>query len=248
MFDDLFDEATEEGSTKPDRDDFTPSETVRLHSELKAAMRVGRIGKHIHHPFVISPIYTPYLNAHLNNLFAYKTEAARRALEERNFDHYIQLHERPYRLDALLEIAQSLDDKDYWSLLGVVWVDSENIAEGRKQWQVLLGSARPERIEMMRSVSDRELYGSLPDDQPITIWRGTNDAEEEFGFSWTLDIDRAMWFAKRNALIHGGERMLLKAEVFKPSIIATFEHRGESEVLVVEGLQNIHSYYEPFSV
>jgi hypothetical protein len=40
---------------------------------------------------------------------------------------YIWLHERPYRVEALQDIAFNLRGREYWEMVSHVWSDSENI-------------------------------------------------------------------------------------------------------------------------
>jgi hypothetical protein len=70
----------------------------------------------------------------------------------------------------------------------------------------------------------------LPD--TLTLYRGAAEGHE-FGMSWTADIDRARWFAKRFSGHVGGTHSLWKAEVPRDLILARFhESRGEDEWVV----------------
>lgn len=224
---------------------------VPLRKELATHVVRARTGhKMVHHPLVISPFYVPELNGQLNDLFAAKTAALKEAVYKRNWGHAITLHERPYRLDALLRYEPEMRGSQYWLNVSQVWRDSENIFENRDTWRLVLTWPREDTTPInLMSDNEQELYRALPDDAPITIWRGTTDVEAEegtYGFSWTLSEKTARWFAKRNALLHGGEAVVLVAEVEKQHVIALLIDRNEEEVVTVGPLIVTKRLYNPY--
>ena len=85
------------------------------------------LGNCIRHPLVYSVLHPPQMNGMVNKQLRAKKQALEKALETRSWHSYIYLHERPWRLHALQEISGDIDSPHYWSLLGSIWVDSENI-------------------------------------------------------------------------------------------------------------------------
>jgi hypothetical protein len=73
--------------------------------------------------------------------------------------------------------------------------------------------------------NDDELNGEL------TIYRGVSGIGSAEGIAWTLDIDKARWFARRLVLVNRNPR-LYRATVHADDVLGYFTGRGESEVLV----------------
>jgi hypothetical protein len=57
-----------------------------------------------------------------------KREAVAKAAEDGDWESYVFLYERPYRLDAFLRVPYDSDDDApvYYQLLRSVWVDTES--------------------------------------------------------------------------------------------------------------------------
>lgn len=185
----------------------------------------GPLGPDIHHPLVIQIGYMPHLNKMLNAMFAHKLAAVDKAMREKQWSSYVWLHERPYRCEALLSIAERIDDKTYWSLLGAIYVDSENLWQWGGMLRAMLTKSRPFR-EFIMDESERTALAALPD--KVTIWRG-HDSKNRMGWSWTLDRAKAEWFARRWAK---GTPRLVQGVATKFDIIAHFTGRGESEIVI----------------
>ena len=67
-------------------------------------------------------------------------------------------------------------------------------------------------------------------DQTLTVYRGVTSYNEKRvkGLSWTLDEEKAKWFAER----FGENGKVYSAEIDKKDVYAYFGSRGESEVVV----------------
>jgi len=189
----------------------------------------GPLGQMIRHPLVYSMLHAPAMNWHVNQSLKAKKEAVKQALAEERWHSYIYLHERPYRVGALLDIADEVDDATYWELVGSVWIDSENIWQNEDAWDEVLHADREERDRVMDD-EDRACLAMLPDEFPI--YRGFSVEGREDGLSWTTDKIRAKWFGKRFAELHDGA-YLASGVVSKSDVIAHFMGRGESEIVVL---------------
>lgn len=181
----------------------------------------------LRHPLVYSVPFSS--NAMVNKQYESKKSAVARALEEKNFDRYVFLHERPYRVDAFKEIQDELSDWKYWKILGEIWVDTENQHANIRAWKNLLNSKRPHRHYFMGE-DETNLLLSLPDE--VTIYRGCLKGRNENGLSWTLDKVKAEWFAKR--LLRSGTPLLLTGVVKKSDIVAVLLGRNESEIVTMK--------------
>ena len=182
----------------------------------------------IRHPLVYSIVHFDALNARLNAQLRAKQEAVVQALAEEQWHHYVFLHERPWRVHAFDDIAALMDDADYWQLLGVIWIDSENIRQNPTEWHNLLRVDRPGREAIMRD-DELEALAALPD--TITVYQGHTGARDD-GWSWTTERHVAEWFATRFASMEGDKPMLTTGTVDKADVVAYFTRRNEFEILV----------------
>jgi hypothetical protein len=77
--------------------------------------------------------------------------------------------------------------------------------------------------------AELEFFSALPDS--ITLYRGSGNNvtpnRAARGMSWTLDLEKAQWFAQRD-----GDGFCLKAQVPKRNAFAYFDGRDEQEVVV----------------
>ena len=97
------------------------------------------------------------------------------------------------------------------------------------EWVEVLTDRNPRsRHWHFMSEADRKVYDELPD--MVTIYRGVDVGGNPDGLSWTLDKERAEWFARR---FHG-YGTLLTYTIQKVAIMAVLLGRGESEVIVIE--------------
>ncbi len=192
-----------------------------LHPDLAACMESGSFGPSLRHPLVLDIMYAEQMNALLNERYLHKRRAADKAREDGNQDAFIWLHERPFRLDALLEclsdFAAYYDVENLTTeeceLIESVWVDAEGPRVNRDIW-----------LELFQSVPCPAL-GDLPDE--LTIYRGTV-REDNDGISWTLDEKMARFFARR----FNGDRGVVKTKTIARSDALHFtDARGEREII-----------------
>jgi hypothetical protein len=198
-----------------------------LRPELADCIVEMRIGPMIKHPYV-NDIYVPQMNARYNKQYEYKVQAVAKALVDERWDTYIMLHERPWRFEALTNIADSLTDIEFWDAVCLVWMDSENIRQHQDEWDELLRSDRPGRENMMDD-EERAALAALPD--VIDVYQGHTD-ERDDGWSWTTDRNKAIWFGHRFANLEQAEARMTTGMVRREDITAYLLGRGESEVLV----------------
>lgn len=182
----------------------------------------GALGPQLRHPLVYQvPFFT---NGMANAYYKQKVKAVEDALAEKNYSKVVYLHERPYRIQAFLDVMDFMEDADYWKLLGSIWTDTENSWQNFEMWNELLRSQRPERNNLM---DEEELsrLASLPD--AVIVYRGCVAGVNENGLSWTLDRTKAEFFANR----FSKKGIVLERTINKDEIIAVFLGRNESEVI-----------------
>jgi Fe-S-cluster formation regulator IscX/YfhJ len=183
------------------------------------------------HPLVQQIFYSPKLNALSNRMYAHKRAGIAAAARDRRWHRYLGLHEKPYRLDAFLQICDRLDHVEYWSLLGHIWTGSENIYQQRREWQTALQADRPGREHLMND-EDRRTLAGLPD--PLTVYRGFHHDEGQHGMSWTMSRERAAWFASRLCRDEDlTPPRVAQGQLARADALAYFSDRGEQEVLAL---------------
>ena len=213
---------------------FKPWET--LHPELALYLYEDHMGTHLKHPLVFDVMYCPGLrDGMLNEQYEAKSKAVAEYRAEGKWSSFVFMHERPYRLDALMKIQDEIeDDCEFWDLVSGVWTDTENARQNYEEWDDLFSSERSCRESMMND-AEREVLAGLP--KEFVIHRGFRFKEDEYdgieGFSWSLDYERAVWFAKRFAGPFGDVPQVATAKVHKHDVIAYLDGRGEDEIVVL---------------
>lgn len=204
-----------------------PDNPDPLHPDLEASIWESPSGfVFIKHPLV-NTIHSPGTNRVVNRQYEAKKAELARAADEGEWATWIWIHERPWRFEALLEVADKVDDEQFWHGVRDVWMDSENIREHEDEWDELLRTDRPGREHMMDD-EEREALAALPDE--ITVYQGHTD-ERDDGWSWTTNRQTAEWFARRFASMEDGEPLLTTATVKKGDVTAYLLGRSEFEIL-----------------
>jgi hypothetical protein len=183
-------------------------------------------------PFIkhkyVNTLYFDGANAMHNHAYEVKVKLVAEARAERKWHSFLFLHERPWRFEALVEIADEMDNVEFWEAVSDVWMDSENIRENYEEWDNLLRSDRPGRENMMND-EEREALAAMADE--FFIYQGHTD-ERDDGWSWTTSQKTAEWFGRRFANLEGGLPLMTKARVQRRDVTAYLSGRGEAEILV----------------
>lgn len=196
----------------------------------------GPFGPALKHPLVFNIMHTPQQNAMVNAQFAQKKRMLREAKAEQNWHRCVFLYERPYRLEAFLDICWHLDGPDYWTLLGQVWVDTENCWQNVDRWREVL-TADAEGREMMSDPDQRCVFTLAPEDGGLApqtrVYRGYCFDDALHSFSWTLDKARARWFANRLRQPDHPPAKIASGYVAREHVIAYIAHRDEQELVLL---------------
>lgn len=180
------------------------------------------------------PIHDPAL---ANEQYRLKLAALTRAANEADWHTWLFLHQRPYRVDALLQLMdehQDLPPERFAQLAADVWTDSENIFENLEEWFYVFSVLNEPHVRRaMMAEEDQVTFDALP--QRIAIYRGGLRGLNDEGLSWTLDNAIARFFARRSWLAHQHHQpVILRGTVLKDEVIAFFDaaHRREREIVV----------------
>lgn len=141
-------------------------------------------------------------------------------------------------LNCLIEPKMPKDadgDRAYWELVRHTLRTSTNVHGQEEHLLKALACPRGGKLDGLCGV-DYEAFKALR--EPIVGWRGVNAANEEEaasavlnGFSWTIDKDRALWFANRQIEVLG-KTFVARASFQKSEVEAYFPSEGEGEFIV----------------
>lgn len=137
---------------------------------------------------------------------------------------------KPYALTFLKLASKHLSFDDFSKILGDAWVMSENpncdANVSKKELVEFFAAADP---EVIMTPEERKELAEL--DDIVTVYRGVTsyNADNVRALSWSLDYDKANWFAHRfdeNGTVY-------QAQIEKRNILALFNGRNEAEVIVI---------------
>lgn len=199
-----------------------------LHPDLKPWMMTeGKIPM-LKHPLVYSILHTPELNNWTNRFYQQKLKQIEEAKTKGDWEHFIWLHERPWRMPAFKKVVEHMSDKQYWDSLHGIWIDSENIWQHKADWIRFLSSRRPGSF---MDEEDRAEFEKLPEE--FSIYRGYQKGRNFDGLSYTLEEDRAKWFSKRFER-EGSSRAAVRERLVKKSEVFAFtDGRSEKEIIML---------------
>ena len=214
------------------KEHFDLGKAEKLHPDLEACIDPeGPLGSFLQHPLVFFAAYDPVFNAHVNKLYSQKKKQADKALKDKNWHSFIWLHERPYRLDAYMEVCKNMKSEEYWTVLKDIWIDAEFPGVNQKVWLHLFMRKHPDRRKLMTG-KERRVLSTYPETD-MDIFRGYCGDEHQEGISWTTSYDQASWFAKRFAGDDKSrEPLVAEAVCDKKNVIAYFNGRKENEILI----------------
>lgn len=135
---------------------------------------------------------------------------------------------RPPYLPAFFKFTQHfLSSYDYSTFLGSMWtiVEFPNVDDNITAPEFVKIFRRADKTLLMDE-DEQKQYSALPEE--ITVYRGIRGRGRLEALSWTLDIDKAEWFAKR--WNKGGK--VYSAMVKKEDVLAVFTSRNEDEIVV----------------
>lgn len=160
------------------------------------------------------------------------------AFRRQDWEEYLGLHGHDTVALGFVRIAPELDGPTYWRLLSQTWQRVEVPSAQSTLWRTLLSDSRPGHEEMMSSIEQATL-GALP--ESVNIYRGVGHPDYACGFAWTIDRERAAWYAGYagraciRARVEGdiGAPSLVRGTIPREAIIAYLEGRGDAEVVAL---------------
>ena len=166
----------------------------------------------------------------------FKKQELDKAIEQQNWDKVFMLIEKPFRLNWLEENIDLIkDDKQYYNFLKDAYMMTEFPMNGFSNYRDLLDLFYARKNpKLMLDKDELELLNSLP--KEVKIWRGVKVDDvldyDNIGLSFTLNKDKAIWFAERFAQAGVSQAILIEAVVKRDDILSIFLNRDEEEVIV----------------
>lgn len=199
----------------------------KLDPELNPWVGEATLGRMLRHPLIyaLPPIAWRWANAYYHQ----KLASLAVALTKREWGKAIGLHERPWRLTRLDEYWTSIEDPiERNAILLWVWSDTEQPHQFGDVPLRLFTAARADRPSYLTD-DDAGDHPLLPAGRALTVFRGTG-VRERPGIAWTLDREKAIWFANRYR--DAEKAVLITGTVRTSDVLAYIVGRGESEIVV----------------
>jgi hypothetical protein len=227
---------------------FTEGESTEITPERQAALKglapelfsyayIDKLGGiAVEHPLVSEHrlFSAESINKRLELMKAQLAEA----LGAGNWYRAVFTYERGYRLTGLLRCIRHrglrASPAAYWPLVAAVWADSESTGRNLATWRDLWGIGRwpkvPHRRKHVMNDEERAALAALP--PLVPIYRGIGHRRAALGLSWTIDRERAEWFARRFAGVAGRRPFLVSGKIERRHMLAYLGERKESEIVV----------------
>lgn len=149
--------------------------------------------------------------------------------QAKNAYHIYMMLNKPYALSFLSLAEPHLSKKDFSEILADAWIRSENPNMDKNfVKKSLVDMFKKADQSILMDGEEKEVFDSF--DDTVTIYRGVTsyNAKNIKALSWTTDYQTAEWFAHR----FGEEGTVYEARISKEHILAFFNGRNESEVIV----------------
>lgn len=140
---------------------------------------------------------------------------------------FFQIINKPYTGIFFKLVKDFLDKKDYTMMLRILWTYMEYPNSDRNVTKTeFISYWKHVDTEYIYDEEDKKLVEELPEE--FTVYRGLMEDAKVEALSWTLDLDRAIWFAKRWNR-HG---KVYKAKAKKKDMLVYLSDRNESEIVI----------------
>lgn len=167
-------------------------------------------------------------------------KTARRGMEKQiekitDYGQMFMLIQKPYYPAFFKFSEQYLSEKDFADALSYTWTITEfPNHDANVSLNEFLNYFKKANKEYLMGKENIDAYNELP--EKITVYRGTYLKATTKALSWTTDVNKARWFARR----FGNNGKVYEAEIRKKDIFAYFADGGEKEVVLnYKKLENI---------
>lgn len=152
--------------------------STTLHADLMRHLHAGVLD----HPLVMIDDFGDRFVSLANKKYLDKREELDRAKLAGDWQKYIWLHERPYRMHVLWNIADQMSPEQYWRTVRSVWDDAVQ-TDDLSVWTMLWGSPRPYREHAM-TLKERRALKRLS--KSVVIYRSVDQPPITRGLVWQV--------------------------------------------------------------
>jgi hypothetical protein len=147
--------------------------------------------------------------------------------------YFISKPNRLQMFDFISHIYE-IPEPEYTEILKGIWISTE--FPHQHPIPKLVALFKRAQSDLLMDEDEKSIYTNLP--EVVEVYRGLPDKKaKERGLSWTTDLQKAKWFAKR---FNGKECKVLKANINKKHIFLYTDARNERECIVNPvGLKNV---------
>lgn len=157
-------------------------------------------------------------------------EQIKATIEESDLRGICLMLNKPYILTFISYIESMLSDEELGMILGTFWTAIENITGDNNVngMEIVKWFKRADKKSLMNE-EELLVYESLPEE--VTVYRGVTsyNRKKEKALSWTLDYEKAVWFANRFSTGTGEVWTMI---VPKKRILCYFDGCSEQEAIV----------------
>ena len=157
-------------------------------------------------------------------------EQIKATIEESDLRGICLMLNKPYILTFISYIESMLSDEELGMILGTFWTAIENITgdSNVNGMEIVKWFKRADKKSLMNE-EELLVYESLPEE--VTVYRGVTsyNRKKEKALSWTLDYEKAVWFANRFST---GTGDVWTMTVPKKRFLCSFDGCSEQEVIV----------------
>ena len=216
----LNEEAAREFLADPDE---TPFAATDLHPDLLAGLTND---DNLYHPLCEQePFHNPIA---ANKTYRWKLDECCDARLSRKWPKMFMHIEKRWKLEIFERLSDEFDDAGYWKKLGELYAAAELFHSKQDLVNSLLSSPRGQRENLMK-MEERDFLASLPHN--FTVYRGFA-FDNASGWSWTLDKNKAIWFANRPSGNPKRNPRVSSGTVTKTDVVAFLAGRNEQEIVV----------------
>lgn len=157
--------------------------------------------------------------------------------EEGDYEGMVMWIERPWRLKWVYEnrelIKKNAGLEAFYAIVSETYSDTENACQLKDEALELFYYGN-QPLLMMDS-DEKAGFGQLPNE--LKIYRGVclnkMDNKHDFlGCSWTMDYEKAKWFAERRGFKNNQYPLVYSLTVNKEDVLSYFTRRDEDEILI----------------
>ena len=137
---------------------------------------------------------------------------------------------KPYLLGYFKYVCDALSEEDFAETLGDIWCDTETPSDetNASHKDKVLWFKKANKKHLMTE-EEYNTFLMLPD--KLMLYRGCRMQEKKHGMSWTLNKDKAEWFARRYEILEASPVIYI-VEINKNQVLAYFNRRDEDEIVI----------------